>query len=147
MWAVGEPLFLAGVVLSLLFAELAGVSPGGVIVPGYFALVAGEPLTAAVSAAVSLTVLGLVKLLGMAMILYGRRRFAVCLILGLLLRLAVSSLLPDASAGLGLQGAIGALVPGILASDMDRQGPVRTLLALTFVVSLLLLLSALVGTA
>jgi gamma-polyglutamate biosynthesis protein CapC len=141
---MGEPIFLAGVALSLLFTELTQVSPGGIIVPGYFALMAGQPLVAAVSVAIGFAVLGLVKLLSAFLVLYGRRRFAICIALGLLLRLAVARLLPE-TASVGFESALGALIPGILAGDMDRQGPLRTLLGLTAVVSLLLLLSLAVG--
>ena len=38
---------LIGLVLALLWTEITDVSPGGLIVPGYFALYLDEPLRAA----------------------------------------------------------------------------------------------------
>ena len=42
-----------GLVVSLLYSELFGVAPGGIIVPGYLALAISEPVTVALTFAVS----------------------------------------------------------------------------------------------
>jgi hypothetical protein len=49
---------LIGLVLALLWAEITDVSPGGIIVPGYFALYLRQPLRLAAPAA--LHVVGLI---------------------------------------------------------------------------------------
>ena len=100
---------LAGVAISLLFVELTGLSPAGLIVPGYLALCLQTPWRIVYTLAVAVAAWGIAKLLGNVMILYGRRRFAVMVLLSFAIDLAVTSL--------GLlaydPGMIGVLVPGI----------------------------------
>ena len=125
-----EFVLVLGAVASLLMTELLGVSPGGVIVPGYVALYLGSPARLVATAIDALAALGAVRLLGRYAILFGRRRYAAFLLAGFLVRcameLALPRLVPDA---LPLR-AVGWLVPGIVAADADRQGPLPTLAAL-----------------
>ena len=76
-----EPL-LIGLVLALLWAELTDVSPGGIIVPGYFALYLGDPLRVAATLAVALLTLAVYKVLVRSFILFGRRRFVLMVLVG-----------------------------------------------------------------
>ena len=105
---------LAGVAISLLFVELTGLSPAGLIVPGYLALCLQTPWRIVYTLAVAVAAWGIAKLLGNVMILYGRRRFAVMVLLSFAIDLAVTSL--------GLlaydPGMIGVLVPGIMAQEL-----------------------------
>ena len=66
-----------GVIISIVFYEITEISPGGLIVPAYFALYLDDPLKLSVTAGISLLTLLLLKLLSRYTILYGRRRFAV----------------------------------------------------------------------
>ena len=79
---------------------------------------------------------GIAKLLGNVMILYGRRRFAVMVLLSFAIDLAVTSL--------GLlaydPGMIGVLVPGIMAQELERQGFLKSLVPLAAVVGILALI-------
>lgn len=63
---------LAGVAISLLFVELTGLSPAGLIVPGYLALCLQTPWRIVYTLAVAVAAWGIAKLLGNVMILYGR---------------------------------------------------------------------------
>ena len=83
---------LAGVAISLLFVELTGLSPAGLIVPGYLALCLQTPWRIVYTLAVAVAAWGIAKLLGNVMILYGRRRFAVMVLLSFAIDLAVTSL-------------------------------------------------------
>lgn len=109
---------LAGVAISLLFVELTGLSPAGLIVPGYLALCLQTPWRIVYTLAVAVAAWGIAKLLGNVMILYGRRRFAVMVLLSFAIDLAVTSL--------GLlaydPGMIGVLVPGIMAQELELAG-------------------------
>ena len=120
---------LAGVAISLLFVELTGLSPAGLIVPGYLALCLQTPWRIVYTLAVA-------ELLGNVMILYGRRRFAVMVLLSFAIDLAVTSL--------GLlaydPGMIGVLVPGIMAQELERQGFLKSLVPLAAVVGILALI-------
>lgn len=127
---------LIGLVLALLWAEITDVSPGGLIVPGYFALYLGQPLRLAATLAAALLTLGLVKLLARHLILYGRRRFVLMVLAGAVLAQAWLVAAPglfDAPAGLHV---VGLIIPGILASSLARQKPVPTLASLVAVSTL-----------
>lgn len=124
---------VAGVAISLIFAELTGLSPAGLIVPGYIALSMQTPHRVVYTLAVAVAAWGCARLLSRWMILYGRRRFAVLVLLAFAIDTAVSSL--------GLlpydPGLIGVLVPGIMAQEMEKQGLVKSLLSLAVVVGIL----------
>ena len=127
---------VAGVAISLIFAELTGLSPAGLIVPGYIALSMQTPHRVVYTLAVAVAAWGCARLLSRWMILYGRRRFAVLVLLAFAIDTAVSSL--------GLlpydPGLIGVLVPGIMAQEMEKQGLVKSLLSLAVVVGILVLI-------
>ena len=120
---------LAGVAISLLFVELTGLSPAGLIVPGYLALCLQTPWRIVYTLAVAVAAWGIAKLLGNVMILYGRRRFAVMV----LLSFAIDLLAYD-------PGMIGVLVPGIMAQELERQGFLKSLVPLAAVVGILALI-------
>lgn len=126
---------LAGVALSLIFSELTGLSPAGLVVPGYIALSLQTPQRVVYTLALAFAAWGIAKILARFMILYGRRRFAVLILLAFTVDLAVTSL--------GLlsydPGVIGVLVPGIIAQEMEKQGGLKSLLSLAVVVGILVL--------
>jgi len=127
---------LIGLVLALLWAEITDVSPGGLIVPGYFALYLGQPLRAAATLAVALAALGIYRLAARHLILFGRRRFVFTVLAGAVLSQAWLLATPGlfvAPAGLRV---IGLVIPGILASSLARQKPVPTLASLVAVSTL-----------
>ena len=126
---------LMGVAVSLLFSELTGLSPAGLVVPGYIALALQTPGRVVYTVCIALLAWGAVKILSRWMILYGRRRFAVLILLSFLLNegiLALGVLPYD-------PGMIGVLVPGIMANELDKQGAVRTAVSLSVVVGILVL--------
>lgn len=131
-----QEIVVAGVAISLIFAELTGLSPAGLIVPGYIALSMQTPHRVVYTLAVAVAAWGCARLLSRWMILYGRRRFAVLVLLAFAIDTAVSSL--------GLlpydPGLIGVLVPGIMAQEMEKQGLVKSLLSLAVVVGILVLI-------
>lgn len=131
-----DTIILLGVLVSLAFTELTGLS-AGLIVPGYLALCLDAPWRIAYTLLLALCAAGLCRLLARVTILYGRRRFAVLLLLTFFLDLLVrtTGLIP---AGLS---AIGVLIPGILAREIDRQGIVDTLLAVGITTGLLSLVT------
>lgn len=125
-----EYVLVVGVVTSLLMTEVLGVSPGGVIVPGFFALYVDSPLRIGATLLDALLALLSVRLLGRFVILFGRRRYATFLVAGFLARFLFERLIPGLAPGTPLLAAVGWLIPGILAADADRQGGLRTLAAL-----------------
>ena len=131
-----QDIVLAGVAISLIFSELTGLSPAGLVVPGYIALALQTPRRVIYTLLLALAAWAVTKLLSRWMILYGRRRFAVLILLSFLLNAAVtqSGLLPYDP------GMIGVLVPGIIANEVEKQGAAKSLLSLSVVVGILVLL-------
>lgn len=127
---------LAGVAISLIFSELTGLSPAGLVVPGYIALSLQTPQRVVYTLALAFTAWGIAKILARFMILYGRRRFAVLILLAFAVDLVVNAL--------GIlsydPGMIGVLVPGIIAQEMEKQGVAKSILSLGVVVGILVLL-------
>src|SRR5512136_545104 len=137
---------LAGLLLALLWAEFTEISPGGLIVPGYLALYIDRPLRIAVTLAAALLTLLVFRFLARYLILFGRRRFVLMVLVGALLSQAWLLVLPRLlPAPLELR-VIGWVVPGILASSLARQKFLPTLAslfsvsALTFAVARLMAL-------
>jgi poly-gamma-glutamate biosynthesis protein PgsC/CapC len=118
---------LIGLVLALLWAEVTDVSPGGLIVPGYFALYLGQPLRVAATLAVALLTLAVYGLLVRRLILFGRRRFVLMVLAGAVLSQAWFLILPGLFAAPAGLRVIGLIIPGILASSLARQKVLPTL--------------------
>ena len=119
-----EILYLGiGLVVSLLYAEIFGIAPGGIIVPGYLALGLGDPVAVSITLGVSLLTVFVVRVLTNVTIIYGRRRTVLMLLIGFLLGSLVRAIL-----GVGTPvgpfevDVIGYIIPGLIAIWMDRQG-------------------------
>jgi gamma-polyglutamate biosynthesis protein CapC len=112
-----------GLVVSLLYSELFGVAPGGIIVPGYLALAISEPITVALTLGVALLTYFVVRVLGTIAIVYGRRRNVLAILIGFGLG-ALARTMVGAGAPFGEFGidVVGYVVPGLIAIWMDRQG-------------------------
>jgi len=121
---------LIGLVVALLWAEVTDVSPGGLIVPGYIALYLDRPLRLAATLAVALLTVALYRLLARRLILFGRRRFVLMVLLGAVLSQAWLVALPRLFEAPVELRVIGWVVPGILASSLTRQKALPTLASL-----------------
>ena len=139
-----EPL-LIGLVLALLWAEVTDISPGGIIVPGYFALYLDRPLRVVATLAVALLTLAIYKVLVRRLILFGRRRFVLMVLVGAVLAQAWLLLLPGLFAAPAGLRVIGWIIPGILASSLTRQKVLPTLASLAVVSTLTFALVKLVA--
>ena len=98
-----------GLIFSLLSYEVFGLAAGGIVVPGYIALLLSEP--------------DRLKYI----FLYGRRQMVMCLLVGCLLaNFSRNFLLLDiASSTIQLQ-AVGWVIPGLIAHWFGKQGIFRT---------------------
>ena len=129
-------IIVLGVVVSILFSELTGLSPAGIIVPGYIALCLSTPQRLIYTLLVALLAWGASRLLSNFIILYGRRRFAVMIILSFCIDLLIGSIMTE----MAVPGLIGILVPGIMASEFEKQGVVRSLFSLGITVGIIALI-------
>ena len=76
-----ETVFI-GVVIALLYTELTGIFPGGIVVPAFLALTLDRPVRALVTIAVACLSVLVFRSASRYLILFGRRRFVVMLLLG-----------------------------------------------------------------
>jgi gamma-polyglutamate biosynthesis protein CapC len=132
-----------GIVVSLVLTEVIGLSAGGIIVPGYVALLLDRPMALAGFLLVAAASYGIVRALGMVLMLYGSRRFAVAVLTGL--TLGVGAQWASLSATLYVEWVgLGLIVPGLLAHQFDRQGVLPTLAMLAIAAPLVRLILILV---
>jgi poly-gamma-glutamate biosynthesis protein PgsC/CapC len=132
-----------GIVVSLALTEVIGLSAGGIIVPGYVALLLDRPTALAGFLVVAAASYGIVRALGMVLMLYGSRRFAVAVLAGL--ALGVGAQWASLSAPLYVEWVgLGLIVPGLLAHQFDRQGVLPTLAMLAIAAPLVRLILILV---
>ena len=116
-----------GMVLSLVFTETLGVTAGGIIVPGYIALYFTDPIKIVSTFLISLMTLYIVKLFSQFMLIYGKRRLVFCLLVGFLLGYLSKIYLVELDSYYSDISVIGNIIPGLIASWMDRQGVLRTI--------------------
>jgi gamma-polyglutamate biosynthesis protein CapC len=139
-----------GLVVSLLFTEVFGLSAGGMIVPGYLALHLDRPITVLVTMLTAVATFAAVRGVSQVAIVYGRRRIVLMVLFGFLfgaLLRAVPSLwdssLDTTQSTPDCFCVIGYIIPGLIALWMDRQGWIETispLLTSSVVVRLVLLI-------
>ena len=115
-----------GMVLSLFLTETLGVTAGGIIVPGYIALYMDDPIKIVITLLVSIIVFLIIRLLSSFMLIYGKRRLVLSLLLGFILGY-ISKLYFTNVNDIHDLSVIGNIIPGLIASWMDRQGIVRTI--------------------
>jgi len=139
-----ETLFV-GLVLALLWAEITDVAPGGLIVAGYFALYLDRPLRVAATLAAAMLALAVYKVLAGRLVLFGRRRFVLLVLVGAVISQAWLVVLPGALDARVELRVIGWVVPGILASSLVRQKVLPTLASLAAVSTLTFAVVRLIG--
>jgi gamma-polyglutamate biosynthesis protein CapC len=133
-----------GLVVSLFFSEMLGLAAGGMVVPGYVALYLDRPVIILITVVVSYLTYFIVHALSAVMIIYGRRRTVLMILVGYSMGYLIRSFgyleLPMGSVELTI---IGYIIPGLIAIWIDRQGLIESLCALAIasvIVRMLLIL-------
>lgn len=118
-----------GIAVAVAMAEFLAVSPGGLVTPGYVALVLDRPAEffglVIVTAATFMTM----RLLAPMLMLFGARRFGVTLLVGLAFGLAGEASRPWLSTRFVEWSLLGLVVPGLIAHQCERQGILITVAA------------------
>ncbi|MBB6448387.1 poly-gamma-glutamate biosynthesis protein PgsC/CapC [Geomicrobium halophilum] len=129
----GTELYIAlviGVVLSLIYTERTGVMPAGLIVPGYLALVFDQPIFLVMVFFISfLTYIITMHVVGRLTVLYGRRKFAAMMTVGILLKMIFDYFYPIFPFETVEFRGLGVIVPGLIANSFQRQGVMPTLVS------------------
>jgi poly-gamma-glutamate biosynthesis protein PgsC/CapC len=126
---------ILGIVVSTIIYKQTGRTLGGVIVCGYLALFIGHPLHIIVTLVMAYITFQIVhNFLKKRFMLNGRKLFEFEILVGLVLQvswLIVLRLLTDTNTDLLALYGIGFVLPGVIAHDMGRQGPLHTLTSVT----------------
>jgi poly-gamma-glutamate biosynthesis protein PgsC/CapC len=122
-----------GLAISLIFSELFGLAAGGMVVPGYIALYLTRPIDVLLTLGAGLVTFLIVHALSAVMIVYGRRRTVLMILVGYLIGMLgrgfLSGQFTPGSASLDYT-FIGFIIPGLIAIWIDRQGLLETFSAL-----------------
>ncbi len=115
--------------ISLGFYLVTNLSPCGLITPAYLVLaLVRSPWALAVVVALTGVLWGIVILANKAMILYGKRLFAMTMAFGVILNVAVYLPLYNRMPFLFPTGVLSCVVPGLIVYQLVRQKkPVQTL--------------------
>jgi poly-gamma-glutamate biosynthesis protein PgsC/CapC len=123
-----------GLAVSLLFSELFGLAAGGMVVPGYVALKLNDPIDVLITIAAAVATYLIVHLTSTVVIVYGKRRTVLMILVGYLIGMAIGNV--DRIGFLPTEGgvfehaefqAIGYIIPGLIAIWIDRQGLIETI--------------------
>ena len=134
-----------GLVVSLIFSELFGLAAGGMVVPGYIALHLHRPLDVALTVGAGILTFAVVHALASIVILYGKRRTVLMILVGYLFGAIVRAITEASFAEVATVDLhlIGFVIPGLIAIWIERQGFIETMSAMvtaSVVVRLILVL-------
>ncbi len=133
-----------GLGVSLLLGELFGLAGGGLVVPGYLALHLTQPLTVVLTLAAGFAAFAIVRAFGSIMIIFGRRRTVLMILVGYLMGMLARYFIPDHGPTSGTEfRVVGYIIPGLIAVWLDRRGIVESFCSLvtaSIVVRLILII-------
>ena len=127
------------VILGFASVEFLGLLSGGIVSAGYLAFYLEQPFRIVSTLALAVLVCLLVKLLQNFMIIYGRRRFMVTILLSIILSTVIDGSFIITSGIAQDLRMIGYIIPGLIANDMEKQGIFKTL-AMVVIISLIIYL-------
>ncbi len=134
-----------GITVNLLLTEIFGLASAGLVVPGYLALYFSQPSRLLATALLALATFAVVRFgLARLVVLYGRRRFGVTILVGFVLNLLLLRVLRSVPSDTFDLRAIGMIVPGLIANQALAQGvwPTFVLTALAAAIVRIVLLVA-----
>ena len=114
------------IILGFMSQEFLGLASGGLVSAGYLAFYFNQPYRIISTLVLAIVVYFSVKLLEQFLFIYGRRRFACCVLLGIIYAWLLSFAASDLR-------AIGYIVPGLIANDMLKQGIFKTVAVLLII--------------
>ncbi len=124
-----ETLFI-GLLIAVLYVEITGFYPGGIIVPAYVALYLDQPVRVLATIVIAFLSLYIYRALSRFIILFGKRRFVMLVFIGAFLAQLWFLLFPRLfTASLELR-AVGWIIPGLLANNLEKQKIIHTLASL-----------------
>lgn len=113
--------------------------------PGYMALFLDQPVRIVLTILLSIATLYLINFLSQYTVLYGKRKFALMVMVSFILKFLFREGTEVLSIGIITTTAIGYIVPGITAQDMDRQGILKTVSSMLIVACVIKLITIVMG--
>jgi poly-gamma-glutamate biosynthesis protein PgsC/CapC len=126
-----------GMFLGLILTETIGLAAGGIVVPGYIALVLHNPVQVISTIVVGIITYLIVKLISLYIIIYGRRLLIISILIGYLIAYItkISPMVAMDTLSINIE-TIGFVIPGLIAYWIARQGIIPTISAMIIVSSL-----------
>jgi poly-gamma-glutamate biosynthesis protein PgsC/CapC len=126
-----------GMFLSLILTETIGLAAGGIVVPGYIALVLHNPIQVIVTIVAGIITYLVVKLISFYIVIYGRRLLIVSILIGYLVAYftKISPMVSLNALTINIE-TVGFVIPGLIAYWIARQGVIPTLAAMIIVSSM-----------
>ena len=116
------------VLLGFIGSEFLGILSGGLVSAGYISFYINQPARVASTLLMAVAICLIVRALGHVIILFGRRRFILTMLVSILLtQILESILIVTSSVDIDMR-IIGYIIPGLIANDMEKQGIFKTLL-------------------
>ncbi len=128
-------MIIIGVVVALVYTEITGLQPGGIIVPAYLVLTVDHPWRTLATVGIACLSLLIYRAFARYFILFGQRRFVLMLLLGAFWIQAWHLLAPAVFSGPAELRAVGLIIPGLLANNLERQKFLPTLASLATAVA------------
>lgn len=144
----GLSVIILGVLISIIYYEITGISPGGIIVPGLLVMYINQPERMIYTVIVAVITFLIVKLISRYLIIYGRRRFVVMIVVSIIINILLQLILKGLSLNMLNISIIGYTIAGLIANDCYKQGIKKTIPSLAIVVGiveLLVLLATKIG--
>jgi len=132
---MGYEVSIIGLLVALLFISVTHYYPGGIIVPSYLVLFVDQPLRLLGTLVAALLAFVLYRLASRYLILFGKRRFVFLILMGGLFSYILSYLLPLLFPEAVELRVIGWVIPGLIATNFDRQGLLITTSSMALVIT------------
>ena len=129
-------ILIIGILVSIIFYELTDVSPGGIIVPGLLVSYFHSIERVIFTVIVALLTYLIVKLISKYLLVFGKRRFVIMILVSLFLSVIFELITNTLSANLLSVSLVGYTIAGLIANDFYKQGVKKTLPALVICVCL-----------
>lgn len=130
-------ILVIGILISIIFYELTDISPGGIIVPGLLVTYINSIERVIFTVIIAVLTYLIVKFLSKYVLVFGKRRFALMIIISIFLSI-IFELITHALSGYLLSVSIvGYTIAGLIANDFYKQGVKKTLPSLAICVCLL----------
>lgn len=123
---------VVGISLSIIFADLFGIIPAGIIVPSFVALVFDQALVLTGILLIAILSYLSVEWLAKHIILYGRRKFGAMILASLLIKAGLVFIFNIFYWDYMILNGMGIIIPGLIANSFERQGVVPTVASMFF---------------